>query len=421
MATISEELTRIENAKTNIKTSIENKGVSVPTGSLLSAMPSYIDQIPVLDPDDFVKKSGDTMTGDLSISHTGENKIRLGAGALTLNANASTGSGTIDGVMGLTLTSTGGDINLTPLHSSNKAYYNGNEIATTADIPSTSDFVKKDGSVAMTGTLKLNTGCNIVAGEDTSSGGDFTISAKHTPTSSEHSIVLTKVGAGSGIKFIQKSNTSYYGQGYHQLPANDGSTSSNYYTLATVENSLQKSGGTMTGNLTFEYDEGEPIHGINLTSNVSLKPTGSYGAELAGDGSSIGIGSATAYLKGLSSSYVGTVANPNAINISDSEIRIGTAGVPIRIFSQQTSSSFEGDIDVTVWAHKGALELTSDLGITLDTYDDITITSQDGGIAVSGDSFVYNNNNVATQPWVQSNPKYTITVSNGVMTVKENY
>ena len=93
----------------------------------------------------------------------------------------------------------------------------------------------------MTGNLKFNTGYNIVAGEDNPSGEDFTISAKHTPTSSEHSIVLTKVGAGSGIKFIQKANSSSYGQGYHQLPVNDGSNFNNNicFTLATehyVEN-----------------------------------------------------------------------------------------------------------------------------------------------------------------------------------------
>lgn len=46
MSTIADELNRIKNAKTAIKTSIENKGVTVPDGTLIDTYPSLIDSIP---------------------------------------------------------------------------------------------------------------------------------------------------------------------------------------------------------------------------------------------------------------------------------------------------------------------------------------------------------------------------------------
>lgn len=45
MGTIAQELTRINTAKTNIKTSIEAKGVQVPSNALISTYSDYIDQI----------------------------------------------------------------------------------------------------------------------------------------------------------------------------------------------------------------------------------------------------------------------------------------------------------------------------------------------------------------------------------------
>lgn len=45
MGTIAQELTRIQTAKTNIKTSIEAKGVQVPSNALISSYDGYIDQI----------------------------------------------------------------------------------------------------------------------------------------------------------------------------------------------------------------------------------------------------------------------------------------------------------------------------------------------------------------------------------------
>lgn len=48
--------------------------------------------------------------------------------------------------------------------------------------------------------------------------------------------------------------------------------------------------------------------------------------------------------------------------------------------------------------------------------------NDDNGISVNAANyFDWNGDMLATQPWVQSNQKYTITVSSGVMTVKENY
>lgn len=219
-------------------------------------------------------------------------------------------------------------------------------------LPDTSDFIKKDGSVAMTGDLKFNTGYNIIAGEDHSSGGDFTISAKHTPTSSEHSIVLSKLGIDSGIKFIQKTNNSLYGQGYHQLPVNDGSTNSNYYTLATrewvnsqgfltshqdISGKLNKSGDTMSGNLYFDPGKTLTLYG---SSNVNL------------------------VLGGYSNQYGSFI-------------------------------SYSGPNNLTISASMG----------------DVVINN----------TTIPQSATLATQPWVQSNQKYTITVSSGVMTVKENY
>ena len=45
MGTIAQEITRINTAKTNIKTSIEAKGVQVPSDALISTYSGYIDQI----------------------------------------------------------------------------------------------------------------------------------------------------------------------------------------------------------------------------------------------------------------------------------------------------------------------------------------------------------------------------------------
>lgn len=45
MGTIAQELTRIQTAKTDIKTSIEAKGVQVPSNALISTYDTYIDQI----------------------------------------------------------------------------------------------------------------------------------------------------------------------------------------------------------------------------------------------------------------------------------------------------------------------------------------------------------------------------------------
>lgn len=45
ITTINEQLVRIESAKTNIKLSIENKGVTVPSDALLDAYYSYVDAI----------------------------------------------------------------------------------------------------------------------------------------------------------------------------------------------------------------------------------------------------------------------------------------------------------------------------------------------------------------------------------------
>lgn len=45
MGTIAQELTRIQTAKSNIKTSIESKGVQVPSNALISTYHGYIDQI----------------------------------------------------------------------------------------------------------------------------------------------------------------------------------------------------------------------------------------------------------------------------------------------------------------------------------------------------------------------------------------
>lgn len=42
---IQSEITRINNAKTAIKTSIESKGVTVPNATMLDDMPELIDQI----------------------------------------------------------------------------------------------------------------------------------------------------------------------------------------------------------------------------------------------------------------------------------------------------------------------------------------------------------------------------------------
>lgn len=45
MGTIAQELTRIQTAKTNLKTSIENKGVQVPSNALIDSYSGYVDQI----------------------------------------------------------------------------------------------------------------------------------------------------------------------------------------------------------------------------------------------------------------------------------------------------------------------------------------------------------------------------------------
>ena len=42
---VSDEIRRIQNAKANIKTSIENKGVTVPDDAKLDAFPALIDDI----------------------------------------------------------------------------------------------------------------------------------------------------------------------------------------------------------------------------------------------------------------------------------------------------------------------------------------------------------------------------------------
>ena len=45
MGTIAQELTRIQNAKASLKTSIENKGVTVPSATLIDGYPALVDQI----------------------------------------------------------------------------------------------------------------------------------------------------------------------------------------------------------------------------------------------------------------------------------------------------------------------------------------------------------------------------------------
>lgn len=45
MGTIAQELTRIQNAKAGLKTSIENKGVQVPANTLIDGYPALVDQI----------------------------------------------------------------------------------------------------------------------------------------------------------------------------------------------------------------------------------------------------------------------------------------------------------------------------------------------------------------------------------------
>lgn len=180
-------------------------------------------------------------------------------------------------------------------------------------------IMNADISLGADKNINLANGDKIIFGGTESTGSTFEIKTVHQPTGSEHIISMAKVGGltGSCIKFIEKTNMpEMCSTGYHQLPVNDGSSASNYYTLATVEKSVQKSGDTMTGNLSLSTNfQGGTTQSPslilqgNLGTTLTLYEYGSNGASIER------VGPGSLNIKG----YYDVIINSSVNNLPDSE------------------------------------------------------------------------------------------------------